>query len=825
MKFTIRNKTAIIWKDRKISYQEFFQQSQYFASLYSEIKADKVAIYSPNRPEWTFAFFSAWLNNATAVPIDFMSQPAEVAFILNDSRPEVVFIPEEFRENFTKIEESLQYKPKVVVFEELTDDFEKFTAQDFVQEDHDKTAVITYTSGTTGNPKGVMLSFENILKNLEGVCESVPIYTPERNTLALLPMHHILPLLGSFIAPIYSGGTLAFSPSMVSEDIIATLQNNGIAIIIGVPRLYEAIRKGIMDKIRKSPVARALFALAKKVNSRSFSKKIFGTVHRKFGGKVEYMVCGGAKLNEEVASDYKTLGFEMLEGYGMTECAPMITFTRPGRWKIGSAGELLQGVELETRDGEIFVRGRNVMKGYYNKPEATAEVLQDGWLKTGDLGHLDEEGYIHITGRSKEIIILSNGKNISPEEIEGKLKETSDYVSEVAAYAENDNIAVAIYPNFKKLAEKEIHNYEEAFRWEVIDKYNKNAHPSKKIAKFVLFKEELPKTRLGKIQRFKIASLVAETARDKAVDKKPQPDFEEYIVIRDYLTEQKKTAVYADDHFEMDLALDSLDKVNFHVFLESTFGIKVKEDIFVHHPTVEKLSHFMKENKAKISVETVKWSEIFKEKVDLKLPKSWFTQNLFKNSSKVFLKLYFRVRGEGLENLPSGPFILAPNHQSFFDGLFVSMFIKNSIFKNTYFYAKEKHVKGKFLKALANRNNVVVMDINKDLKESLQKLASLLEKGKNIIIFPEGTRSRTGALGEFKKAFAILAHEKNVPVVPVSIDGAIDALPRGSFVPRPRKKIKVKFHKPVYPEGHDYDSLVDAVFEQVSGELKQAQSV
>jgi long-chain acyl-CoA synthetase len=191
-----------------------------------------------------------------------------------------------------------------------------------------------------------------------------------------------------------------------------------------------------------------------------------------------------------------------------------------------------------------------------------------------------------------------------------------------------------------------------------------------------------------------------------------------------------------------------------------------------------------------------------------------------KNGAKVFLKLYFRIKGEGLENLPEGPFILAPNHQSFFDGLFVAVFLKNKLMKQTYFYAKEKHVKNSFLKLLAAKNNVIVMDLS-DLKTSLQKMAEVLKRGKNIIIFPEGTRTQTGEIGDFKKTFAILSRELNVPIVPVAISGAYDALPRGTLFPKPWKKINVNFLKPILPENHTYDSLKDIVQRKVSEHLKK----
>jgi len=808
---------AIILKDGEISYPDLLRHIQYFAELIGEVKNTKIAIYSENRPEWVYAFYAGWKNKNIVVPIDFMATAEEVEYILNDCQPAIIFISKDLQETFNTVQNGLKYSPVVYYFENLKYDKSNYQEAQFPEPDLYKTAVIIYTSGTTGSPKGVMLSYDNLWGNIDAVTRDIEIFTENRNVMMLLPLHHIFPLMGTMIAPLYVGTSIAMAPSMNSEDIISTLQKNQVSIIIGVPRLYEAVRKGIMDKINANAAAKGLFKLARTVNSRAFSKKIFKTVHEKFGGKLDYMVCGGAKLNEEVASDFKTLGFEMLEGFGMTEAAPMITFTRPGHWKIGSAGHAMPCLDVKSLDGEIVARGRNIMQGYYNRPEETAEVLKDGWLYTGDLGHFDGDGYIHITGRRKEIIVLSNGKNINPEEIEHKLHTFSDCIAEVGVFMKNDQLQAAIYPDFVKIKEKGVVNLEEMFRWDVIDKYNQKSSSYKKISKFILLKEEMPKTRLGKIQRFKLETLTEEQSKEKT--KKEEPQYEEYVVIRDFLKGQTSADVSPDDHLEIDLGLDSLDKVSLLTFLQSTFGIEVKEDILIHHPTIEKLSEFMKEKKNKLQVEAVKWTEIFKEKVDLKLPKSWPTQNLFKNTSKLFLKTYFRLKGEGTENIPDGPFILAPNHQSFYDGMFVSVFLKNRVMKNTYFYAKEKHVRNRWIKAIANRNNIIIMDINRDLKNSLQKLAEVLKKGKNVIIFPEGTRTHDGQLGKFKKAFAILSSELKIPVVPVSIKGAFEALPRGRIIPRPLKKIHIKFHKPVYPEGYDYDSLTDLIFSKLAAEV------
>ncbi|HRN27174.1 MAG: AMP-binding protein [Ignavibacteriaceae bacterium] len=810
------NKTAMILKDQKINYKQLIQNVNSFSSLLPSDKLNKVAIFSENRFEWVYAFYSVWMKKAIAVPIDFMSSAEDVSFILNDCKPEVIFYTNTTKEVCEKSIEKLNHKIEKINLDEIKIDESNSNAV-FPDPNPNNTSVIIYTSGTTGSPKGVMLSYDNLLVNIEAVTTDVQIYKNEDRVMILLPLHHIFPLVGTLVAPLSVGGTVVFSPSMASEDIMATLQH-GITIIIGVPRLYNLIRKGIKDKINKSGIARFLFKIAEKKNSLKFSRKIFGSVQRKFGGKIKYMVCGGAALDKEVCKDYLTLGFEVLEGFGMTECAPMITFTRPGKVLPGSAGQPLKTNEVKVIDGEIVNRGRNVMQGYYNRPEETDAILKDGWLYTGDLGHLDDDNRIFITGRKKEIIVLSNGKNINPEEIENKILKLTEVITEIGVFEKQDMLHAVIYPDYQKAKQLGIENVDEMLKWDVIDKYNQSVTPYKKVMKFSLVKEPLPRTRLLKLKRFLLPKL--EMINKEKLESIIEPTFQEYTLLKDFLQQQKDITVHPSDHLEIDLGLDSLDKVNLGVYLESNFGIKLSEAELVAFPNIIKLAENIRDKKTKLSVEAIDWGQILKEQLKLDLPKSWFTQNLMKNEAKLILKLYFRLKGEGLENIPEGPFILAPNHQSFFDGLFVAVFLKNKLMKQTYFYAKEKHVKNSFLKLLAAKNNVIVMDLS-DLKTSLQKMAEVLKRGKNIIIFPEGTRTQSGKIGDFKKTFAILSRELNVPIVPVAINGAYDALPRGTHFPKPWKKINVKFLKPILPENHSYDSLTDAVQTKVSEYLKK----
>lgn len=814
---TSGDKVAITYGDEKFSYSQLQGKIEAIAKKFEISTGAHAVIFSENRPGWIMTFYSIWKKGGVAIPIDFMAAVSEVAYILSDSKPEVIFCSADKHALMLEAVALADCKSKILIINELEGiDEPQADIGLFPVAEEEDTAVIIYTSGTTGSPKGVMLSYKNLMTNVLAVSEHIPIYSESSRVMVLLPLHHIFPLMGTMVIPLYLGATIAISPSMASEDIMATLRNNSITIIIGVPRLYAAIRKGIMDKVNKSAVARMLFGIASKLKSKGFSKKIFNTVHQKLGGSVEVLVSGGAALDPEVGHDFQVLGFEVLEGYGMTEAAPMITFTRPGRVKIGSPGELMRDTQVRIDEGEILASGPNIMKGYYNRPEETAEVIQDGWLYTGDLGYFDKDGFLFITGRKKEIIILSNGKNVNPTEIENKLLE-SPLVKDCGVFFRDDMLQVIIIPDPEYVSGGISQETEAILRRKVIEPFNGSVSPYKKVMRFYLTDKELPRTRLGKLQRFRLSDMAVEQHDDNNHE---MPESAEFKMIASFIESEKGRKVRPHHHLEMDLGMDSLDKVGFQAWLQQNFGVSIEPSAMTNFGDVLNLSEYVAENKTRIEDTRINWADIIREKVTLKLPGNWAAGRWLMYSFRIFFHLIFRYRVTGKENIPEGPFILAPNHQSSFDGMFVAAYLTNQQMKRTYFYAKEKHLRKRWLKFLASRNNIIIVDLNKDLKESIQKMAEVLKQNRSLIIFPEGTRTITGELGEFKKTFAILASELNIPIVPVAITGAFKALPKGSRFPRLWTKVKIGFLKPVYPEGHTYETLTDAVKEEISKEIE-----
>ncbi len=795
------NKTALIHNDENISYSSFLLSIRRFAGLLDIRKGDRVIIFSENRPEWVYAFYSIWNKKGIAVPVDFLSTPNEVSYIINDCKPAVIFSSDNNLPHLTTALNDVDYKPHIINFDKIQ--FGKEEKDNLEADDKNDIAVIIYTSGTTGNPKGVMLTYGNIYSNVECIT-GLDIIGYSDRMIAILPFHHAFPLQGTILMPLYSGGTLVFLNQLSSEEILKTLQKHKITIIIGVPRLYKLFHDGIMKKIESNTVAKILFKIAGKINSLNLNRKLFKKVQDTFGGHMKYFVSGGAKLDETIARNFWTLGFKTLEGYGMTEASPLISFNPPEKVKIGTVGKAFKGIELKTIEDEIVLKGPNIMKGYYNKEEETNDILKDGWLYTGDLGYIDDEGYIYITGRKKEIIVLPNGKNLNPEEIETAILKVFPYVKEIGVIQKEGQLFAIIYPDFALLQKDQIVNIQETIKWAVIDKYNRTVSPYKKIFNFTIVHNELPRTRLGKIKRFTLSELLKKEKKERSSVE--IPDYQEYKLLEEYLRGVVKKEILPEEHVELDLGLDSLDKVELQAHIEKMFGINMTDEDMSHHSTVEKLARFIREKKTKIENEVMHWGKVLKQDIDYDIPKRNFMLKFLKLLAKPFFKFYIRVETEGLENIPDSPVILAPNHQSFMDGLMIANTLKNKILNRTYFFANEKNIKSGFSRWFARNGNILVMNINKNLKLTLQKIAAILKSGNNMVIFPEGNRSRDGKLAEFKKSFAIISKEMNIPVIPVVIKGAYEKFSIGSKFPKPGK-ISLKFLKPIYPGNMEYDEI------------------
>lgn len=814
------NKTAIIYDEREYSYKEVILSAKSFSERINIKKEDRVIIFMENRPELLFSFLGIWNKQGTCVCLDGGFSGEELTYYIKDCKPKYIFTS---RVNYEAAAKGLELagmenSVEILVVDDIPVDY---TGDDLTIEIEDKyfVSLILYTSGTTGNPKGVMLMFDNILINMEGLDEYKMFRTTDR-VLALLPMHHIFPLLGAGVVPLGKGATIVFLKEVSSQAMVEALQKYKITFIIGVPKLWEMLHKKIMEKINGGKITKFIFKLAEKINSKNFSRKIFKKVHDGFGGNIRFFVSGGSKLDPQVSRDFLTLGIDVCEGYGLTETSPMISFTPTDEVVPGSAGKILTGVTVKIADdGEILAKGRNVMKGYYGRPDATAEVIdKEGWFHTGDLGEI-KNGLLYVTGRKKEMIVLSNGKNINPIEIEQWIMANTDLIKEMAIMDYEDKLTAVIYPDFYKLHEEGITNITETFKKGVIDKYNKQAASYKKVLDVKIVQEELPKTKIGKIRRFMLKDVI--NKKKEKVQNIVEPSTEEYKNISAFLKSIKNKPIIPNAHLELDLGLDSLDTVELLSHIEGTFGVKIDEQTFVEHCTVEKLAEYVEKHSKEMMNDTkMDWKEILSKDTEGELPKSNGIGKIIKFILKPAFLFFVKVKKEGLENIEKNePVIFAGNHQSFLDGFIVNQAVPNSVLDKTYYFADIKHFKKGYMKFMGENSNIIFVDINKNLVNSLQMLSKALRNGKNIVIFPEGTRTRDGKINNFKKFFAILSKELNIPIVPFVLDGAYEAYPPSSKYPK-GGDVKVKFLEKIYPADMSYEEITEKVYNTIKKELK-----
>ena len=482
-------KAAGVW--RKISTDEVEATVRHLSLGFQALglkPGDRMAILSENRPEWVMADFAALAAGAVTVPIYTSLLPDQVRYILNDAAAKIVVCSDlEMWRKVEAVRDGLPGLERVIVIEDdppagahaLSDVAEmgrRLEGEEPGRFERSAEAVrpgdlasIIYTSGTTGVPKGVMLSHANFAANIASLTEVIDFRETDTG-LSFLPLSHVLERTATFLL-FRVGAAMAYAESI--EAVASNMVEVRPTVIISVPRLFEKIYSRIMDQIMAgSRLKRAIFvwslATGKKHAARTIAGKgipvhlsfkhaladklVFSKITARTGGRIRYAICGGAPLSKDITEFFFAIGLQVLPGYGLTETSPVLTGNTPGRVRFGTVGKAIPGVELRiAEDGEILARGPNVMMGYYKNEADTREVLKDGWLHTGDIGRLDEDGFLIITDRKKDIIVTSGGKNIAPQPIESLIQASPFIASAVVVGSSRKFISALVVPDFEKL--------------------------------------------------------------------------------------------------------------------------------------------------------------------------------------------------------------------------------------------------------------------------------------------------------------------------------------------------------------------------------------
>jgi long-chain acyl-CoA synthetase len=832
----------------------------------------RCAIMAGNGPLWITAYLGIMSAGAVAVPLDTAFNPSQVNKLLWDCGAAVIFSD---AQNLPVVEKAVEETLVRIVMIDGSGEGRysnllgllaagpgDFTPAEVEEDD---LAVIMYTSGTTSDPKGVMLTHGNLLAEAKAVFASIDI-SEQDSILAVLPLFHALAQMANLLLPFAAGARVVYLEEMNTTQLMRALSERDITLFCCVPQFFYLIHDRLMQEVRRRPwpartAFRALMAVCgtgRRVGL-NLGKLLFPKVHQQLGRKMRFLVSGGSAFDPKIGNDFQNLGFNMLQAYGLTEVSGAATFTRPRANVMGSVGQPFPGVQIKIVDpqpaegvpfavGEVMIAGAIVMKGYYNRPEATAETVRDGWLFSGDLGYLDATGNLFITGRKKEIIVTSSGKNIYPEEVENHYLR-SPFIKEICVMGLvsrpgeplAERLHAVIVPNFDVLRERKIVNAGEVIRFDV-ENLSVDLPGAKRILSFDLWRDPLPRTTTRKLKRFEIQRRVLAGERDgetggPAVAEGPTAEEALWLdapAVKKALNlvrtaSKSKKPVLPSSNLELDLGLDSMERVELVVALERELGAHADDKVVSEVYTVRELVDAVLQGRgggATARPALPGWDAVLAGEPDDPrvlsalngsiLPTfGWFLVGRF---VAAFARIFFRLRVAGKENLPQkGPFILSPNHQSFLDGPVVASQIPWRLFKDMFYVGTSEIFGHGLLNYLGRTFRLVPVDPDSNLVSAMRAGACGLKRGYNLVLYPEGERSIDGTPKKFKKGAAILSAHLNVPICPVALEGFYDAWPRSRAFPR-LARLRVRFGAPIPPPATAEHS--EATYQQITEDLR-----
>jgi long-chain acyl-CoA synthetase len=832
-------------------------------------RGSRLAILADNHPRWVAAYLGIIASGCAAVPLDTALHTDQVIKLLKDSGTSAVFCDAKH----LAVAQPAAKESNVGIILMDPDRMAGHSIEDHSNDDQwlgnlpaifvagpgkfkpaasnsDDLASLLYTSGTTADPKGVMLTHANFLGEVVAVFNWVDIGATD-SLLGVLPLFHVLALMANLLLPLVKGCRVVYLETLNTTELLRALNERNITVFAVVPQFFNLIHERIFQEIEKrGALTQKLFTAMLALN-RSLRKVginagpiLFRKVHNTLGPKMRYLATGGSRFDPAIAQDFYDLGIDVLQALGLTETTAAIYVNSPNDNVIGSCGTAMKGVEGKIIDpqpqedgpavGELAVRGAVVMKGYWNRPDATAAVFRDGWFLTGDLGYFDAKGHLFLTGRKKEVIVLSNGKNVYPEEIEAHYLQ-SPFIKEIAVMGlegkpgeGGDRLHAVVVPNFDALRQRKIVNAKEAIRFD-IEGLSPKIASTKRIGSYEIWQDDLPRTTTRKIKRFEVEKRVrANQARNSADDsdlplEKPltadelawldQPDVQRGLKIVRETARTVPPTMRPTLNLELDFGLDSMQRVELLSHLEEELGGNVEESQLAEVYTVRDLLDAVLASSATGAAPagtrtTVGgWKSILAEDpvdpdVLALVHPNRFTDMFWYVVSRVIQMIAlerFDLKVSGLDKLPkSGAYIISSNHQSYLDAVILASVLPQDVFRRV-FAVGTSDIFGKgFMRRLARSIKVIVLDPDANLVPAMRAGAFGLRHGLALILYPEGERSIDGKPRIFKKGAAILSIHLQVPIVPVAIEGFYEAWPRN----RPFKgfaPLRMIFGDPILP--------------------------
>jgi long-chain acyl-CoA synthetase len=853
------------------------------------LPGSRLAILADNHPRWVAAYLGIIASGCAAVPLDTALHAEQVTKLLKDSGSSALFCDAKHLEVARPAAKEIPVglvlidpdrMPQPDLHEPWLGNLPaifaggpgKFKAAESRLDD---LASLLYTSGTTADPKGVMLTHANFLGEVEAVFNWVDL-GPTDALLGVLPMFHVLAQMANLLLPLVKGSRVVYLETLNTTELLRALRERDITAFAVVPQFFYLIHERIFQEVKKrGAITRKVFQ-ALRILNRTLRKLginagpiLFSKVHETLGKKMRYLATGGSRFDPEIARDFHDLGIDVLQAYGLTETTAAVFANSPTNNVIGSVGQAMKGVEakiVETKIvdpqpqedggpavGEVALRGAVVMKGYWNRPDATAAVLRDGWLLTGDLGYFDAHRNLFLTGRKKEVIVLSNGKNVYPEEVEAHYLK-SPYIKEIAVMGlegkpgEGDRLHAVIVPNFDVLRQRKIVNVKEAIRFD-IEGLSPQIASSKRIGSYEIWQEDLPRTTTRKIKRFEVEKRVkaALARKSQSTDSEPaaekpltpeqtawldQPNVERALKIVKEAARTKPPALRPDHNLELDLGLDSMQRVEVLSHLEEELGGDVDESQLSGIYTVRDLVDAVLESAASgaggpgVRATFAGWKAILAEEPPpgdvLALAHPHPFHNAFWYMVSRLIQVValdrFRMHVRGIEKLPkNGAYIISSNHQSYLDAPILGGVLPAEVFDKVFAVGTSEIFGQGLMLRLARSVRVVVVDPDANLIPAMRAGAFGLRQGRPLILYPEGERSIDGTPRVFKKGAAILSIHMQVPIVPVAIEGFYEAWPRNKpfqkFAP-----LSMVFGDPILPPPESEAS--EAAYETLTAELK-----